>query len=85
MHMQFNPCSCLNSILIIQRVYLIRSGHCTEFNIVGGVIQDQHSAPCSVTFPKCDKYYTSNDAYKCKNSYFVSSLPDLIWRLSVRL
>nr|XP_034335664.1 uncharacterized protein LOC117692276 isoform X1 [Crassostrea gigas]XP_034335665.1 uncharacterized protein LOC117692276 isoform X1 [Crassostrea gigas] len=44
-------------------------GHCTEFNIVGGVIQDQHSAPCSVTFPKCDKYYTSNDAYKYDDCY----------------
>lgn len=44
-------------------------GHCTEFNIVGGVIQDQHSAPCNETFPKCDEFYTSSDAYKYDDCY----------------
>lgn len=44
-------------------------GHCAEFNIVGGVIQDQHSAKCNKTFPKCDKYYISSDAYKYADCY----------------
>lgn len=44
-------------------------GHCTEFNIVGGVIQDQQSAPCNKTFPKCAEYYASYDAYKYDDCY----------------
>lgn len=44
-------------------------GHCTEFNIIGGVIQDQHSAKCNRTFPKCDEHYTSSDAYKYADCY----------------
>lgn len=41
------------------------TGHCTEFNVHGGVIQDQMSTPCNNTFPKCDLIYNSLDAYKC--------------------
>lgn len=44
-------------------------GHCSEFNIVGGVIQDQHSAPCNKIFPKCDGHYMSSDAYKYDDCY----------------
>lgn len=40
-------------------------GHCVEFNVGGGVIQDQRSAKCNDTFPKCDNIYDSVDAYKC--------------------
>lgn len=40
-------------------------GHCVEFNTGGGVIQDQMSAPCNSSFPKCDDIYHSTDAYKC--------------------
>lgn len=40
-------------------------GHCVEFNVGGGVIQDQRSAKCDDTFPKCDNIYNSVDAYKC--------------------
>lgn len=64
---------------------MILSGHCTEFNIVGGVIQDQQSAPCNKTFPKCAEYYASYDAYKCKYYYLVISSAELVWRLLVRL
>lgn len=42
------------------------SGHCVEFNVPGGVIQDQLSAPCNETFPKCDRIYNSTTAYKCE-------------------
>lgn len=40
-------------------------GHCVEFNLQVGVIQDQYASPCYDTFPKCDKYYHSSTAYKC--------------------
>lgn len=40
-------------------------GHCTEFNEVGGVIQDQLLSPCSNVLPICDDYYWSSEAYKC--------------------
>lgn len=41
-------------------------GHCAEFNEPGGVIQDQLVASCNEAFPKCDSYYRSSTAYKCK-------------------
>lgn len=41
-------------------------GHCVEFNVGGGVIQDQRSAKCNDTFPKCESIYNSVDAFKCK-------------------
>lgn len=44
-------------------------GHCVEFNLQGGVIQDQYTSPCNDTFPKCDKYYNSSTAYKCNVIY----------------
>nr|XP_034335673.1 uncharacterized protein LOC117692292 isoform X2 [Crassostrea gigas]XP_034335674.1 uncharacterized protein LOC117692292 isoform X2 [Crassostrea gigas] len=54
-------------------------GHCTEFNIVGGVIQAQHYAPCNTTsFPKCDDVYISSDAYKYDDCYkLVNAARDL--------
>lgn len=42
---------------------------CVEFNVGGGVIQDQRSAPCNNTFPKCDVIYASSDAYKYPDCY----------------
>lgn len=47
---------------------MIFVGHCVEFNVRGGVIQDQMSAPCNKTFPMCGRIYSSTDAYKCKVS-----------------
>lgn len=44
-------------------------GHCVEFNVGGGVIQDQTSAPCKSTFPKCDSIYHSTVAYKYPDCY----------------
>lgn len=49
-----------------QRIIL---GHCTEFNEVGGVIQDQLFSPCSNVFPICDDYYLSSEAYKYEGCY----------------
>lgn len=39
-------------------------GHCVEFNLHGGVIQDQMTSPCNTIFPKCDAIFDSTDAYK---------------------
>lgn len=44
-------------------------GHCVEFNVLGGVIQDQPSAPCNATFPKCAEIYLSSDIYKYPDCY----------------
>lgn len=44
-------------------------GHCVEFNVAGGVIQDQFSAPCDEHFPKCDAFYLSSTAYKYSDCY----------------
>ncbi|XP_034327359.2 uncharacterized protein [Magallana gigas] len=46
-------------------------GHCTEFNVHGGVIQDQMSTPCNDAFPKCDLIYNSSDAYKYPDCYML--------------
>ncbi|XP_052710893.1 uncharacterized protein LOC128185306, partial [Crassostrea angulata] len=44
-------------------------GHCAEFNVDGGVIQDQIFTPCKDTFPKCDQFYRSVTAYKYPDCY----------------
>lgn len=44
-------------------------GHCVEFNVPGGVIQDQLSTPCNNIFPKCDGIYESVTAYKYPDCY----------------
>lgn len=45
-------------------------GHCTEFNVIGGVIQDHLTAPChNRSFPKCDRFYYSTEAYKYPDCY----------------
>lgn len=49
-------------------------GHCVEFNVPGGVIQDQRSASCKAPFPKCDSIYNSTDAYKYPDCYKLLSL-----------
>lgn len=53
------------SIVCLINLSLRFLGHCVEFNLQGGVIQDQYASPCNGTFPKCDKYYNSSTAYKC--------------------
>lgn len=44
-------------------------GHCVEFNVLGGVIQDQLSAPCNATYPKCAEHYLSSDIYQYPDCY----------------
>lgn len=44
-------------------------GHCTEFNVAGGVIQRHATAKCNDVFPKCDTIYRSMDAYKFPDCY----------------
>lgn len=44
-------------------------GHCVEFNVPGGVIQDQRSALCKETFPRCPNMYNSWEAYKYPDCY----------------
>lgn len=47
------------------------SGHCTEFNVDGGVIQIHSPTQCGKDkFPSCSKLYKSSEAYKCKSTNF---------------
>lgn len=57
-------------------------GHCVEFNVRGGVIQDQKSALCNKTFPKCDRFYNSTDAYKFPDCYLLVSKNEAIWLIT---
>lgn len=51
-------------------------GHCTEFNVIGRVIQDHRTAPCkNGSFPNCDKFYWSTDAYKYPDCYDLIQRP----------
>lgn len=46
-------------------------GHCTEFNVDGGVIQIHSPTQCGKEkFPSCSDTYRSSEAYKCKTAYF---------------
>lgn len=58
-----------NKLLEVCAPTRIIFGHCVEFNVLGGVIQDQLSAPCNATFPKCAEYYLSSDIYKYPDCY----------------
>lgn len=51
-------------------------GHCTEFNVIGRVIQDHQTAPCkNRSFPNCDRFYLSTDAYKYPDCYNLVQRP----------
>lgn len=60
------------SIVCLINLSLRFLGHCVEFNLQGGVIQDQYASPCNDTFPKCDKYYNSSTAYKCNVIIYIT-------------
>lgn len=49
-------------------------GHCVEFNVPGGVIQDQRSAPCKEPFPRCANIYNSWEAYKYPDCYMLVTM-----------
>lgn len=44
-------------------------GYCTEFNVAGQVLQNHEEAQCNEDFPRCDKVYSSADAYKFQDCY----------------
>lgn len=44
-------------------------GYCAEFNEAGKVIQNHYTASCEDVSPKCDKSYSSTDAYKYPGCY----------------
>lgn len=50
-------------------------GACTEYNIVGGVVQPQRSLNCTNGNPPCPIRYKSTEAYLCKYNHLnISSL-----------
>lgn len=47
-------------------IVLLLVGHCTEYNIMGRVIQENYKAECTKYDPPCPPIYNSAEAYKCK-------------------
>lgn len=47
---------------------LLPVGHCTEYNEIGRVIQENYmyKANCTTHDPPCPLIYNSAEAYKCK-------------------
>lgn len=78
----------LLSNLVLFKVKFVRFvGHCVEFNLLGGVIQDQRSSRCNDTFPKCDSFYDSTTAYKCNVTgffFYNCGIQDLNGRLRIK-
>lgn len=66
-HCVFN--SLRNKLLEVCAEKRIIFGYCTEFNEVGGLIQNHYPAPCKRVFPKCNNVYYSSDAYKYPGCY----------------
>lgn len=44
-------------------------GYCAEFNVAGRFIQNHEEAKCNENFPRCEKAYSSADAYKYPDCY----------------
>lgn len=44
-------------------------GHCTEFYVAGGLLQNHQEAKCNESFPRCGRVYSSADAYKYPDCY----------------
>lgn len=44
-------------------------GYCTEFNIMGNVIQENYAAECTRYDPPCPQVYNSAEAYKYQSCY----------------
>ncbi|XP_052681663.1 uncharacterized protein LOC128162475 [Crassostrea angulata] len=44
-------------------------GYCTEYNVMGRVIQENYDANCTTHDPPCPAIYNSTDAYKYKTCY----------------
>eukprot|EP00105_Crassostrea_gigas_P038044 XP_019922192.1 PREDICTED: uncharacterized protein LOC105326851 isoform X1 [Crassostrea gigas] len=44
-------------------------GYCTEYNVMGRVIQENYDANCTTHDPPCPAIYNSTDAYKYQTCY----------------
>lgn len=83
-HALFANVQIYNNAYLIHVKFLRFSGHCVEFNHLGGVIQDQLSSPCHITFPKCDGVYKSTAAYKCTATLHILYKINLIFNSFMR-
>lgn len=59
----------LNETLEVCAPKKIIFGHCAEFNVAGRLIQNHEEAKCNENFPRCEKAYSSADAYKYPDCY----------------
>lgn len=44
-------------------------GYCTEYNVMGRVIQENFNADCTTHEPPCPAFYNSTEAYKYQTCY----------------
>lgn len=44
-------------------------GYCTEYNVMGRVIQENYLADCTKHDPPCPEFYNSAEAYKYQSCY----------------
>lgn len=44
-------------------------GYCTEYNVMGRVIQENYLADCTTHDPPCPPFYNSAEAYKYQSCY----------------
>lgn len=44
-------------------------GYCTEYNLMGRVIQENYNADCTKHYPPCPAFYDSAEAYKYQTCY----------------
>lgn len=59
----------LNATLEVCAPVKTMFGYCTEYNVAGQVLQNHEEAQCNEESPRCDKVYSSADAYKFQDCY----------------
>lgn len=69
---------------MIKKCLHFLSGHCTEFNVEGGVIHIHNPTPCGKEqFPSCSETYNSSEAYKCKVAYLSNFILSILYMSTV--
>lgn len=59
----------INETLEVCALNRLIFGYCTEFNVMGRVIQENYRANCRNFDPPCPPYYDSAEAYKYQSCY----------------
>lgn len=59
----------MNATLEVCAINRIIFGYCTEYNVLGQVIQENYNAECTTHDPPCPLFYNSTEAYKYQTCY----------------